>query len=239
MYAQTELVTRAQEWLEAVLATDGVSFMALVRESGVSKATVARIKSGVGGPNPPTLKAIAASVGSDPVEVRRFLDGTRRDMPPIRGFSTRNNIDVSTAAAPTTDTLNVPLFVGVPASAMEWTEEHPHGLYPADRRFRPTFAVRVVGDCMLPFIHDGDTIVASRAAWEGDGKRTRPGREYVVCFTDGRMTFKVAKEDSQGRPGWFRLEPYNLDDPRYTGTGWDEQEGNVAWAAKVVQVNRG
>ena len=189
-------------------------------------------------PNQSTVVALSRVVGADASESRRFLNGVRDDLPPMAGFRRRSNVDPGTIASPTPkrDLVDVPLFVGVPASATEWTEEYPHAHFKADPRQRPTFAVRVVGDCMRPFIPPGSTVVCSRPAWEGDNKQFKPGVEYVVCLTDGQMTFKVAQPDSQGRPGWFRLEPYNVAE---FGPGWDVRAADVAWAAKVVQINKG
>lgn len=129
----------------------------------------------------------------------------------------------------------VDLYDRVPASAKEWVPEGPESRVRVSADLKPTFVVICRGDCMRPAIRNGERVVGSQQEWENDDRRFVPEEDYVVCLEDGRVTLKRAAKDSQGRRGWFRLEPVN---PAFAADAWDEELTNVRWAAKVTAVLR-
>ena len=83
---------------------------------------------------------------------------------------------------------DVERFHGVSAARAEERAQVSRGRIPVPASNERRFAAVVDGDCMEPRYCDGDVVVFSVDAAEGEG--ILEGKNYFIQFTDGENTFK-------------------------------------------------
>ena len=172
----------------------------------MSPANVRRLEQlEVGGMQVKNFRRLATLLNVAPDELRRKIGAME---PP----ASKDEREAPASARPSTaaasfpaglkpgtkrDVVEVDHFHGVSAARNEDRTDANRGRAPVPSGSPRRFAVTVDGDCMEPKYRDGDIVVFSVDAAEGEG--VIEGKNYFLQFVDGENTFKRIFPDPENR----------------------------------------
>lgn len=209
------MVTKPSELIKKILRERKIRKKELIVGTGIPASTVFRHLSGKGEPSLDQRAEYAEFFG---MTVKEF----------DRQWQHPESAGVAVGLPERT---RVPLYEGVSAVDMRHEFEHPEAMVEVSADIRPTFAVRIRGDCMEPIYENGDVVVFSIPRFEAEGFVN--GKDYWIQFTDGQTTFKRVLVDHRD-PERLTMFPVN---PAHQP--WPVHRSHIRQAARAVERKMG